>query len=113
MKYHDGTTVTLGDVVSVPIPSGTAEARVVMLGDSYEQLDIDSEFLSWVQRDKVLAASSVVIEWLGDNPFAHDNPEYAPVGNYTFSVLDEDVVLLPNKRLQPIARKRAPTEPRR
>ena len=104
MKYHDGTTVSLGDVVSVPIPSGTAEARVVMLGDSYEHLEIDSGFLAWVQRDKVLTASSVVIEWLGDNPFAHDNPEYAPVGNYMFSAIDEHVVLLPNKRLQPIAR---------
>ena len=104
MKYHDGTTVSLGDVVSVPIPSGRAEARVVMLGDSYEHLAIDSEFLAWVQRDKVLSPSSVVIERLGDNPFAHDNPAYAPVGNYMFSAIDEDVVLLPNKRLQPIAR---------
>ena len=104
MKYHDGTTVTLGDVVSVPVPSGTAEARVVMLGDTYEHLDIDQQFVSWVQRDKVLAASSIVIEWLGDNPFAHNDPKYAPVGNYMFSPLDQDVVLLPNKRLQPIAR---------
>lgn len=105
MKYHDGNPVSLGDVVSVPVPSGTAEARVVMLGDTYEHLDIDRGFLAWVQRDRVLAASSVVIEWLGDNPFAHDDPQYAPVGNYMFSPLDQDVVLLPNKRLQLIARK--------
>jgi hypothetical protein len=109
MKYHDGTAVTLGDVVSVLVPSGTAEARVVMLGDTYEHVDIDQEFVSWVQRDKVLAASSVVIEWVGDNPFAHGDPRYAPVGKYMFSPLDQDVVLLPNKRLQPIGREDAPS----
>lgn len=81
MKYHDGTTISLGDIVSVPISRGTAEARVVMLGESYEHLPIDSEFLAWVQRDKVLSAFSVVIEWLGNNPFAHVITGYAPVGN--------------------------------
>ena len=61
MQYHDGSTVTLGDIVNVPVPTGTARARVVMLGESYEHLDIDPNFL----------------------------PKYAPVGNYMFSPLDE------------------------
>jgi len=101
MKYHDGTTVRLGDIVRVPVPTGTAEARVVMLGENYEHLDIDPQFLTWVKRDKVLEASGVVLEWLGANPFAHDNPDYAPVGNYMFSPVDEHVVLLPpNHSLQ-------------
>jgi hypothetical protein len=30
-----------------------------------------------------------VVEWIGANPLAHDDPRYAPVGNYMFSPLDE------------------------
>jgi hypothetical protein len=89
MTYHDGSPISLGDVVRVPIPGGTAKARIVMLGDSYQHLDIDEQFLTWVQRDKVLEPSSVVVEWLGSNPFAHADPRYAPVGNYMFSPADE------------------------
>jgi hypothetical protein len=89
MKYHDGTEVRLGDVVSVPIPEGTGKARIVMLGDTYDHLPIDLQFLSWVKTDKVLKESSVVVEWLNDNPLAHDDPQYAPVGNYMFTVIDE------------------------
>jgi hypothetical protein len=74
MTYHDGMTITLGDVVSVPVPNGRAKARVVMLGDSSGHLDIDQQFLDWVKRDKVLEKSHVVIEWLNGNPFAHDDP---------------------------------------
>ena len=36
MKYVDGSPVCLGDVVSVPIPKGSAKARVVMLGETYD-----------------------------------------------------------------------------
>jgi len=89
MKYRDGTAVTLGDVVSVPSPGGTAEARVVMLGDTYEHLDIDPQFLSWVKQERILRESAIVIEWLGTNPFAHQDPAFAPVGNYMFTQLDE------------------------
>ena len=89
MTYHDGTTITLGDVVSVPVPNGRAKARVVMLGDSYRHLDIDQQFVDWVKGDKLLEKSQVVIEWLKGNPFAHDDPRYAPVGNFMFSPADE------------------------
>jgi hypothetical protein len=89
MKYHDGSTVRLGDTVKVPVPSGMAKARVVMLGATYEHLDIDPAFLAWVRSDKVLRPDSIVIEWLGGNPFAHRDPRYAPVGNYMFSPLDQ------------------------
>jgi hypothetical protein len=92
MRYHDGSNVVLGDIVSVPIPGGSGKARVVMLGETYEHLDIDTEFLSWVEKERVLETSSVVVEWLDVNPFAHDDPQYAPVGNYMFSPLDEYVV---------------------
>ena len=92
MQYHDGSTVALGDVVNVPVPAGSARARVVMLGETYEHLDIDAAFLAWVKRDRVLKPSSIVVEWLDSNPFAHNDPAYAPVGNYMFSPLDEYVV---------------------
>jgi hypothetical protein len=62
-----------------------------MLGDTYEHLDIDPQFLSWVKRDRVLEAAEVVLEWIERNPFAHDDPKYAPVGNYMFSPLDSAV----------------------
>ena len=89
MKYHDGSMIALGDLVSVPVPTGAAKARVVMLGDTYEHLDIDSSFLSWVKSEKILKDTAVVIEWVGDNPFANDDPRYAAVGNYMFSPGDE------------------------
>lgn len=91
MKYHDGATVVLGDVVTVPVPGGTAKARVVMLGDTYAHILVDSSFLAWVKAEKVLKESSIVIEWVGGNPFAHDDPRYAPVGSYMFSAVDEHV----------------------
>ena len=93
MQYIDGVVIQLGDVVSVPVPGGMARARVVMLGDTYEHLDIDLAFLRWVKSDRVLANTSVVVEWLGANPLAHSNPKYAPVGNYMFTPADQYLVL--------------------
>jgi hypothetical protein len=92
MNYADRAIIRLGDVVSVPVPAGKAKARVVMLGDTYEHLDIDPAFLRWVESDKVLASTSVVVQWLGMNPFAHDDQKYAPVGDYIFSPADQHLV---------------------
>jgi hypothetical protein len=90
MQYSDGSPVTLGDLVVVPVPSGKAKGRVVMLGENYTHLsDIDPEFLDWVRRAKALGPVSIIIEWVGENPFAHNDPRYAPVGRYLFSPLDE------------------------
>ena len=88
MQYHDGTTARLGDVVDVGMPAGTARARIVMLGDTYEHLDIDPDFLSWVTTERKLSPNDIVVEWIEANPFAHDDPQYAPVGNYAFLSLD-------------------------
>jgi hypothetical protein len=54
-------------------------------------LDIDRQFVEWVERDRVLEESSLVVEWLGANPFAHEDPRYAPVGNYMFCPADEHI----------------------
>lgn len=91
MLYCDGSEVMLGHLVAVPVPSGTQTGRVVMLGDTYAHLDIDPEFLAWVVRDRILEPCSVVIEWVEGNPFAHDDPQYAPVGRYMFTPIDEFV----------------------
>jgi len=92
MRYFDGSEVGLGDIVRVPVPNGESKARVVMLGDTYAHSDIDEQFLSWVKESRTLRASSIVIEWLGENPFAHQDPKYAPVGNFMFTDVDEFVV---------------------
>ena len=90
MNYHDGTPIALGDIVSVLVgPDKYEKARVVMLGDTYDHLDIDERFISWVKEERKLEETSVVVEWLGANPFEHDDPRYAPVGNYMFSPADE------------------------
>jgi hypothetical protein len=91
MKYHDGSPVKLGDIVTIPLRDTSAKARVVMLGDTREHLDIEKEFLDWVKRDTMLESSCVIVEWVERNPFAHNDPKYAPVGNYMFTELDECV----------------------
>lgn len=101
MHYCDGSPVALGDVVDVPVPSGTARARVVMLGETYEHLNLDQGFLTWVKTDRVLRPEAIVIEWLGENPFEHDDPGCAPVGNYMFTDVDEFVVLAVSNRAAP------------
>ncbi len=88
MTYHDGSPVTLGDIVTIPLQDGDAKARVVMLGDTQEHLDIDEQFVQWVQSDRLLELSHVVVEWVGRNPFSNGDPKYAPVGNYMFTGLD-------------------------
>jgi hypothetical protein len=92
MLYHDGSEVMLDHIISVPIPSGMGKGRVVMLGDTYEHLDIDPRFVEWVTEGNILKPYQIVIEWVGDNPFAHNDLRYAPVGRYMFTPLDEFVI---------------------
>jgi hypothetical protein len=89
MVYVDGSPVALGDIVSLPVPGGREQARVVMLGDTYEHLEIDPQFVRWVKAENKLEPSHVVVEWLEHNPFAHNSPAYSPVGNYMFSPVDK------------------------
>ena len=93
MKYLDGLDIQLGDIVSVPTPLGDNKARVVMLGDSLEHAGADDDFVAWVLRDNVLAATTIVVQWLSINPFAHSDPAVAPVGDYMFTTVDEHVRL--------------------
>ena len=54
MKYFDCSTVSLGDIVNVPVPSGNSKAQVVMIGDTQEHLAIDEGFLTWVKSEKLV-----------------------------------------------------------
>ncbi len=71
MHYHDGTPVKLGDRVRAAIPGGTAPARIVMLGDTYEHLEIDPQFLQLAaKRARVLAVSCILcLEWVEASRF--------------------------------------------
>lgn len=60
MNYSDGSMVALGDIVTLPVPTGTAKARVVMLGETYEHLAIDPDFVSWIEAGKILAPGEPV-----------------------------------------------------
>ena len=102
MKYHDGNLVQLGDAVTISIHTGAKEGRVVMLGDTYEHLSLDPDFVAWVKKDKIIDSTQVAIQWVGENPLAHSDPRYAPVGDIMFTTLDRDVVRKePNQSPQP------------
>ena len=75
--------------MSLPVPAGEALARIVMLGDTLEHQGLSTDFLDWVKSANVLAPGSVIVEWLDGNPFAHTDPNLAPVGNYMFTAVDE------------------------
>jgi hypothetical protein len=92
MKYYDGSVAKLGDVVLVPLHVGVREGRIVMLGDTHEHLDLDANFVSWVRNEKFFDSTWVAVQWIGENPLAHDDPKYAPVGDIIFIGLDSDVV---------------------
>ena len=94
MNYSNGLKVLLGDIVTLPVPEGTKEARVVMLGDTLAHLGLDEQFVEWVIQDKLLDGGRVVVEWLTGNPFKHNNPAYAPVGDKMFTRVDEFVELV-------------------
>ena len=88
MTYADGSLVRLGDIVTIRLANGSAKARVVMLGDTREHLALDAHFIAWVESEKLVTPEQVVVEWVDRNPFAHNDPQYAPVGNYMFTGLD-------------------------
>ena len=89
ITYGDGRPVSLGDLIDVSVGKNNVKrARIVMLGDTGEHLDIDQSFLDWVERDNVMEPSHVVVEWVGDNPLTHNDPKYAPVGNYMLITAD-------------------------
>ncbi len=100
MKYTSGENVELGDIVKVSTPEGYSSARVIMLGETYEHLDIEKGFEEWVKKEHILADGSIFVEWLNNNPFEHNKPQYAPVGNYMSTCLDDGVILISKGRIE-------------
>ncbi|MEW8487953.1 MAG: hypothetical protein AB2705_22490 [Candidatus Thiodiazotropha sp.] len=93
MNYTDGKEVQLGDLIEIDMPKGLELARVVMLGENYQHLELEQSFKEWVLKEQILEINSIVIEWVGKNPLEHNNPEYAPVGNYMFTGISTDIKL--------------------
>lgn len=91
MNYATGEESKLGDHVTVPGPSGVAPMRGVMLGGRCEHLEMDAGPETG-QEDRKLDDAETVLEWIGENPFVHDDPRYAPVGHYMFSGADEYLI---------------------
>jgi hypothetical protein len=90
MRYHDGSELRLGDIVRTPIGKDvTTRGRVVMVGDTLDHLEIDPQFVSWVKTAEKLGIDQVVVEFMDKNPFEHEDPKFAPVGDYMFIAVDE------------------------
>jgi len=83
MKYVCGTEVMLGDEVLVERgPKQKSFARVVAIGLDRASTSVDAGFYEWALKEKIIKATSVVVEWVSENPFEHQNPHQAPVGSY-------------------------------
>jgi hypothetical protein len=83
MKYHCGTEVMLNDEIMVSHgPQTESLAWVVAIGMDQASQGIDQDFYMWAKAKRIIDKDTVVVEWIGANPLAHDDPKYAPVGNY-------------------------------
>ena len=83
MKYECGTDVMLGDEIMVQYgPNQESLARVVAIGIDLVIPDIDESFYSWAKSEGIIDKNTVVVEWIASNPLSHNDPNYAPVGNY-------------------------------
>ena len=91
MKYPDGTPALLGDIVTIPLSDGPHEGRIVMLGDTMEHLNLHSELVKWIIDDKIMDHTTIAVQWIGQNSLAHNDPQYAPVGDIIFTELKEDI----------------------
>ena len=83
MKYECGTNVMLGDEIMVSYgPDQESLARVVAIGTESVIDEIDQGFYAWAKSESIIDKNTVTIEWVGANPSPHNDPNYAPVGNY-------------------------------
>jgi hypothetical protein len=56
--------------------------------------NIDRRFYDCAKKQGIIEETSIVVEWLGNNPLEPNDPKYAPVGPYTAltSLSSEDFV---------------------
>ena len=65
MQYPNGERIELGDTVSIDMPDGWQEARVVMLGGTREHLNLDQELIDWF-GGKGMESTEILVQWLED-----------------------------------------------
>jgi hypothetical protein len=83
MKYSCGTEVMLGDEIMASYgPEQESLARVIAIGLDLAVENIDRKFYDWAKEEGIISDESVIIEWKDENPMAHNDPNYSPVGNY-------------------------------
>lgn len=81
MKYDDGQTVMLGDIVRVDLHDGDHVGRVIMIGDTGEYEGVDAQIAKWALESDHVGKQKILLEWVEPNPLANDDPKYAPVSN--------------------------------
>jgi hypothetical protein len=81
MKYEDGQSVELGDIVDIGLADGMHRARVVLLGDTGRYAGIDDQTAKWAIDSKHVDQNGIMAVWIEANPLAHNDPAYAPVAN--------------------------------
>ena len=81
MKYEDGQTVMLGDIVRVDLHDCDHVGRVIMIGDTGEYDGVDARTAKWALESGHVGKQNILLEWVEPNPLAHDDPKYAPVSN--------------------------------
>ena len=79
----------MGVLPSLTPPAGTK----IKIGPK-KHLSLEKSFLDWVLKDNILDEDSIVVDWIEKNPLEHSNPDYAPVGNYMFTGIDEELKLI-------------------
>jgi hypothetical protein len=83
MKYNCGAEVMLGDEILVQHGSGQESlARVVAIGQDLVVDDIDDSYYTWAKKEGLIDQGTVVVDWVQTNPLSHDEPNFAPVGDY-------------------------------
>lgn len=103
MNYSCGKEVMLGDVIKVEYGANKcAKARVVAIGLKKAHKDIDGKYYRWAKREKVIDENTAVVEWIGNNPLAHNNPRYAPVGQYMTIRIHSEELLEREKSVPPV-----------
>ena len=90
MKYECGTEVMLGDEIMVQYGP---DKRNIGTSGCYRAwtrslITLTNHFILGLRVKQSSIKISVVVEWIEANPLSHNDPNYAPVGNYvTLSAL--------------------------
>lgn len=81
MKYEDGQIVRLGDIVDIELGDAVHRAKVVLLGDTGQYSDLDENTAKWAIESGHVEKANIMTAFVGENPFEHNDPRYAPMSN--------------------------------